>query len=101
MTVYISGPITGTDDYIERFAAAEEWIGANGYTAINPAKESAHKDPQTTTWEEYMGDALKLLSTANAIYMLKGWNQSKGAGIEYWVAIAMGKKVFEEGADFE
>lgn len=101
MTVYISGAITNTDDYMERFAAAEKRITEEGYTPINPAAESASRDPTATSWEEYMGDALKLLSTADAIYMLKGWDKSRGAGIEYWVANAMGKKIFKEGVDFE
>lgn len=101
MTIYISGAIKNTDDYMERFAAAEKRIAAEGYTPINPAAELAHKDPTVTRWEEYMGDALKLLSTADAIYMLKGWDKSKGAGIEYWVANAMDKKIYKEGVDFE
>ena len=96
MKIYISGPITGTDDYMERFQAADDRIRAKGYTAVNPAAELACKDSNTTTWEEYMGEALKLLATADAIYMLKGWERSKGASIEHWVAIAMGKKVYEE-----
>ena len=38
MRTYISGPITGTTDYKERFAVAEQAINAAGYVAINPEK---------------------------------------------------------------
>lgn len=41
MRIYISGPITGTTDYKERFAVAEEKLKANGYEVVNPAKLAA------------------------------------------------------------
>ena len=44
MKIYISGPITGTSDYQERFEAAEQIINANGggdIVAVNPVKETA------------------------------------------------------------
>lgn len=37
MRVYISGPITGTEDYMERFAKAEEKLTAAGHQVYNPA----------------------------------------------------------------
>lgn len=96
MKIYISGPITDTEDYQDRFAAAEKFLKAKGYTTINPAAELADRDPAVTTWEEYMGDALKMLATADGIYMLKDWRNSKGAVIEYKVALAMDKQIYEE-----
>lgn len=36
MRVYIAGPITGTDDYQERFSAAAEAITAAGHTPLSP-----------------------------------------------------------------
>lgn len=83
--VYISGPITGTDDYQERFARAEEWLTEHGYEAVNPAKENA-KLPEGTTWKQYMGEALRLLMGCDKIFMLKGWSGSRGATLELRVA---------------
>ena len=37
MKVYISGPITGTTDYMERFSEAQKHIESLGYSVINPA----------------------------------------------------------------
>ena len=79
--VYISGPITGTEDYMERFARAEEWLTEHGYEAVNPAKENA-KLPEGTTWKQYMGEALRMLMNCEKIFMLKGWSKSRGATLE-------------------
>lgn len=53
MKIYISGAITGTDDYMERFAKAEKELTENGYSAINPAKVNAQL-PEDTSYEDYM-----------------------------------------------
>ena len=36
--IYISGAVTGTEDYMERFEAAEKKLTEAGYSVINPAK---------------------------------------------------------------
>lgn len=79
--VYISGPITGTDDYIERFEKAENDLKSQGYSVINPAKVNSNL-PEDTTWNEYMKMSLCMLSMCDGIYMLKGWKESRGANME-------------------
>ncbi len=51
--IYISGAITGTVNYMERFAEAEKLLEKKGYTVINPAKINAQL-PLSTSYEEYM-----------------------------------------------
>ena len=51
--IYISGPITGTSDYMKRFEKAEKELTENGYSVINPAKVNAML-PEDATWEEYI-----------------------------------------------
>lgn len=87
MKVYISGPITGTEDYMERFARAEAKLKAEGYEVINPAEVNSHL-PKGTTYEEYMKMAMMLLGMCDSVYMLKNWIESKGAMQEFNYAIA-------------
>lgn len=93
--IYISGPITGTDDYMERFAAAEKKLTERGNMVYNPAKICAGM-PEGTIYEEYMTVALTLLNMADTIYMLEGWQESWGANREYGYAIEKGKAVIME-----
>lgn len=81
MKVYISGPITGTKDYFERFQKAEQYFRQQGCEVINPA-EVMRPLPESTTWEEYMKVAIALLEQCGMIFMLKGWQKSRGAAIE-------------------
>jgi hypothetical protein len=75
--VYISG-VTGTSDYMERFAKAEEILTKQGLSVINPAKVNSMM-PKDTTYDQYMQMAFTMLSFCECIYMLDGWEKSKGA----------------------
>ena len=61
MRIYISGAITGTDDYMARFERAERKLRERGETEIiNPAKVCASL-PGTLTHDENMPcDAVSL-----------------------------------------
>ena len=95
MRVYISGPITGTTDYMERFAAAEEELKKKGYDVFNPARVNQGM-PEVSTWEDYMKVAEAVLSCCDTIYMLRGWENSRGAVKEYHLAMAAGMVVLKE-----
>ena len=87
MKIYISGAITGTDDYMERFAKAEKELTEQGYSVVNPAKVNAQL-PEDTTYEEYMKMSFCMLDMCDGIYMLKGWKKSWGANRELGYAMA-------------
>lgn len=94
--VYISGPITGTTDYMERFAKAEKELTARGYSVVNPAKVNGQL-PDDTTYEEYMKMSICMLKMCDYIYMMRGWRKSNGARVEHMAACNIGITVLMEG----
>ena len=95
MKIYISGAITGTDDYMERFAKAENELTEKGYSVVNPAKVNAQL-PEDTTYEEYMKMCFCMLDMCEAIYMLDGFEKSCGANREYGYALAKDMIIMHE-----
>lgn len=89
-TVYLSGKITGTDDYETHFKTAEEKLEAAGYNVLNPVKCGKCLEcllaPQKPTWIQYMKQDIKAMMNADCIYMLKGYKESRGARLEHFLA---------------
>ena len=88
--IYISGKITGTEDYEERFLKAEMNLRSRGFNVLNPVKAGKWLErnlaPKFPTWVEYMKQDLKSMMIADCIYMLKGYRESKGARLELFLA---------------
>jgi hypothetical protein len=87
---YISGPITGLKNHNKpAFDKAIEQLGRDNcispfdITTIEPAK----------TWLDYMKADIKVLMDCDSIYMLEGWEYSKGAKLELTIAEELGYKV--------
>lgn len=93
--IYISGAITGTDDYLERFAQVEDMLRSLGHVAINPARVNNQLPPETT-YEGYMKMSLAMLDMCDTIFMMDGWTYSKGACFEQSFARISGKKIIYE-----
>lgn len=86
-SVFLSGPITGIDDYKDKFADAAEVIKALGAnTVFNPAAEI----PDDTEYEEAMNICTDRVTTSDCVVVLDGWENSKGALIEYAFSRACG-----------
>ena len=82
--VYISGPITGID-FGNRFAfsCARNALELCGYEVVDPSEVQLDDE---ATWTDYMRADLKLLLDCDFIYMLEGWEKSRGARIELALA---------------
>lgn len=93
--VYISGGITGVDDYMTHFLKAESKLIEDGYSVVNPAKVNSML-PQDTDYEEYMKMSMCMLDMCDYIYLLKGWQESRGANREYGYALAKEKTIMFE-----
>lgn len=96
MKLYISGAITGTTDYMDRFCNAQKMLEEQGHTVINPAKVNLILPEETTTYEQYMNVCMVLLDMADGIYMIPGWEKSCGANRELGYALAKDKFVIYE-----
>ena len=86
--VYISGPITGID-FGNRFAfsCARSALELCGYEVVDPSEVQLDDE---ATWTDYMRADLKLLLDCDYIYMLEGWENSKGARLERELAENLG-----------
>ena len=99
MRVYISGPITGVDNYMDNFNKAEEYLTSLGYDVINPARVDAVLPKML--YDEYLRIDLYLLAQCEAIYLLDGWNRSDGAKAEMKDALMMGIDIYLETEEMQ
>lgn len=89
--VYLSGRITGNDNYKKEFACAEHFLQQMGYIVINPA--NLDEVSEGLSYEQYLRVCYQLVAIADIIFMVSGWHKSKGANAELSYAKSLGKKV--------
>lgn len=84
--VYISGPMTGIPEYnAPAFQKAYFDLQEADYFPVLPTPPVDGK-----THAEYLRDDLKILLDCDGIYMIDGWQDSKGARVEHMAALACG-----------
>lgn len=93
MIGYLSGPITGNRDYRRQFAEAAAALKELGYNVINPAAIDDAIPVECMSYEAIMRIDLELLTTADYLVQLPGWEDSKGANRELGFALGAGKIV--------
>lgn len=83
--IYIAGPMTGYPDCnFAAFHAVAERLAQTGWKVFNPAENfGGRKDLPR---EAYLRLDLAVLAQCDAIAMLPGWQDSRGAKLEYVVA---------------
>ena len=99
--IYISGPMTGIEprEYRRRFREAEAILRRHGYGCINPCRVWPCRFPWLYRLMEWVlgkrltyavilaYDLILLMTRADGIAMLPGWEQSRGAQIENYVSM--------------
>lgn len=97
LKVYISGPITNNPNATLDFTKVEQRLREQGYEVINPSMLNIILNQATTKHSEYMEVCYTLLDLADILYMMSGWEESKGANQEYGYGRAKEKLIlFEE-----
>lgn len=86
MKIYIAGPITGHLNYRSKFKKAENELIKKGHTVLNPAY-------LPDGLKDYMPICKAMIDQSDAIYMLKGHEDSIGATEELEYATEFNKKV--------
>lgn len=88
--IYLSGPITEDPDYKKKFNDAEFLLsGRLGHKVLNPAVL-----PQGLTEAQYMRIDLAMLDSADVVVFLPGWENSRGACIEWSYCVKIDKPRF-------
>ena len=99
-SIYVAGKYTapdreGEDRNIARAAeVAAEYI-REGWAVFCPHSHSSQiaRDHDIHDWETWLTLDIYWLAKCDAIHMCKGWQDSKGARLEYLVAQALGLEI--------
>lgn len=107
MRVYVAGPMTGIPHFnFPAFISMADLLRSEGFDVVSPAelddpedRERAMASPDGSpihyesgkTWGDFLARDVKLLSDGgfDAVIVLPGWERSKGARLETYVANAL------------
>lgn len=105
LAIYISGGITGVENWQDIFMAAEQDLILRLHARLfifNPVKIAKDLERsfkvnigKTPGYTDYMREDIKILARCNAICMLPGWKRSKGARLEYRIAKILNMQILE------
>lgn len=104
-SIYIAGPMSGIPEFnFPAFNNAAYILRRQGWKVLNPAEKDSEVVEGTSSFtdgdhikaqeegfnfrEAYLWDITKVME-CDAIYMLRGWENSPGARGEHAVAVAM------------
>ncbi len=97
MKTYLSGPMSGIED--SNFLAFHKWaalLRAQGHDVVSPAEIQ-----EAGTWELCLRADLREMCNCDAIALMPGWENSKGANLELHVAHRLGMKVIHLPLQFD
>ena len=95
-TLYLSGPVSGQDDALARFAQVAAYYRAQGYTVINPCEIV----PPDADWDTAMDLCMEALRGADKLVRLRGWSRSRGASREVAQMLIWGRPVEDAPAEW-
>ena len=100
--IYISGAISH-HDLEERkiaFKVAAEFCELCGFESVNPFDNPLWQSGvgEKSSWRAHMRADLQMLLACDAICMMDGWEESKGAKLEHDIASTCGLTVYYESS---
>jgi len=95
LKIYISGKIAhmDLDERRRAFKMAADYWQLKGYDVFNPFENGLS---QEADWHDHIRVDIRALVDCDIIYMLSGWEHSKGAKLELDVASSCGIPVWFE-----
>jgi len=95
---YISGAIAHHDreERKRAFRSAANYLELKGFKAVNPFDNGQPQLADESNWRQHMRVDIGMLLQCDYIYMLRGWEQSKGSRLELDVAVSCGIEVLYE-----
>lgn len=90
MKIYIAGAISTNPNYEKQFEEAENLLLDQGHAVVNPVKNLGFD------YKDYIDMGLCELMHCEAIYLLPGWEKSKGAQLEALYAETVGLSIIKE-----
>lgn len=82
--VYISGQMTGLENFqFSKFNQVASLLRESGYNVINPAEFGVKENWQ---WKDYMKKDISELIYCDYVAVLEGWEKSRGACLEVYIA---------------
>ena len=101
MRIYLAGPMTGIKDFnYPVFNLAASRLREMGHEVFNPAESETSADAENARRKWLAEDTEYICKHAEAVALLPGWEQSKGAIAEGALAIALGLSLMVLGEDF-
>lgn len=100
-SIYIAGPMSGLpDNNFSKFFDAEARLMSDGWDPINPSRFSVifGEQPKEKMLDACCAAECAAIPHCDAIYLLKGWENSKGAKRELAVALRHNLEVIVEVA---
>ena len=98
--VYLSGPMTGIPEFNgPAFRAYAAKLRAEGFEVISPHEMDKAADTTGWKWGDFLTRDMDVLLSSKVgvqrIYMMPGWEKSRGAKLERYAAEANGIAVYD------
>lgn len=92
MKMYCAGPMSDCKEDFNResFRQAADIVEEHGYEPVTPVDIDDEVDHSGWEWSDYLRADIKVITDCDLIALLPGWEESRGAQLEYQTAMGLG-----------